>query len=37
MGFADVIGQAFLTAINGAEGFGEALKNGFLRLQGHHR
>lgn len=30
MGFADVVGQAFLTAIDGAEGFGEALKNGFL-------
>lgn len=29
-GFADVVGQAFLTAIDGAEGFGEALKNGFL-------
>ena len=30
MGFADVVGQAFLTAVDGAEGFGEALKNGFL-------
>lgn len=30
MGFADVVGQAFLTATEGATGFGEALKNGFL-------
>lgn len=30
IGFADVVGQAFLTAIDGAESFGEALKNGFL-------
>ena len=30
MNFANIVGQAFLTAADGAETFGEALKNGFL-------